>query len=456
MFAKDFRAMARQALRGRWTRTALLLLLAALLGAGGGISISSILDAGSSMNGSGASQAMIMANAIMVILILVTNLWGLFMGSWVNVGLYGMGDRVLDGERPRAGMLFPKGIYWKCVGVSILRSLIVFAWSLLLVVPGIIAAYRYAMADYILYRHPEMSVTEVLQESKERMQGRKGRLFCLQISFIGWMLLTMVPGYAALMISALAVSGLGKSAALRVMLPIVIIGGLVGFVAELFLNAYMHVASVAFFRNADQAQSGEQQAQKFWSEGDVVGDPGAACEDAPAGDSDRRVTALTADETVARDVFVQHGCSRKRMRDEGVLEEYEALHVDASFELRWLREYANALMLRFGREPEALDEILDLAVEYAMDDLLTRALERIDRHIRQQSLPDAEILNMAGRVLALVVSGTFDEHPDFMRRRKEQVSDMADRLEARLRETNPDGDWQRPLQLVRSMCGQAG
>ena len=456
MFAKDFRAMARQALRGRWTRTALLLLLAALLGAGGGISISSILDAGSSMNGSGVSPAMIMANAIMVILILATNLWGLFMGSWVNVGLYGMGDRVLDGERPHAGMLFPKGIYWKCVGVSILRSLIVFAWSLLLVVPGIIAAYRYAMADYILYRHPEMSVTEVLQESKERMQGRKGRLFCLQISFIGWMLLTMVPGYAALMISALAVSGLGKSAALRVMLPIVVIGGLVGFVAELFLNAYMHVASVAFFRNADQAQSGEQQAQKAWNENDAAGDPGAACEDAPAGDSDRRVTALTADETVARDVFVQHGCSRKRMRDEGVLEEYEALHVDASFELRWLREYANALMLRFGREPEALDEILDLAAEYAMDDLLTRALERIDRHIRQQSLPDAEILNMAGRVLALVVSGTFDEHPDYVQRRKEQVSDMADRLEARLRETNPDGDWQRPLQLVRSMCGQAG
>ena len=456
MFAKDFRAMARQALQGKWMRTALLLLLAALLGAGGGISLSSILDAGSSMNGSGASPAMIMANAIMVILILATNLWGLFMGSWVNVGLYGMGDRVLDGERPRAGMLFPKGIYWKCVGVSILRSLIVFAWSLLLVVPGIIAAYRYAMADYILYRHPEMSVTEVLQESKERMQGRKGRLFCLQISFIGWMLLTMVPGYAALMISALAVSGLGKSAALRAMLPIVVIGGLVGFVAELFLNAYMHVASVAFFRNADQAQSNEQQAQKAWNENDAAGDPGAACDDAPAGDSDRRVTALTADEIVARDVFVQHGCSRKRMRDEGVLEEYEALHVDASFELRWLREYANALMLRFGREPEALDEILDLAAEYAMDDLLTRALERIDRHIRQQSLPDAEILNMAGRVLALVVSGTFDEHPDFMQRRKEQVSDMADRLEARLRETNPDGDWQRPLQLVRSMCGQAG
>ena len=31
---------------------------------------------------------------------------------------------------------------------------------------------------------------------------------------------------------------------------------------------------------------------------------------------------------------------------------------------------------------------------------------------------------------------------------------MADRLEVRLREQNPDGDWQRTLQLVRQMCGQ--
>ena len=453
MFASDFRAMARQALRGKWIRTALLLLLAALLGAGGGISIGSVLDVGTSVNESGISPEMRRMLAAFGSVALAANLWSLFMGSWVNVGQYAMGDRVLDGEMPRAGMLFPKGIYWKCIGVSILRALIVFAWSLLLVVPGIIAAYRYAMADYILCRHPEMGVMEALDASKARMQGRKWRLFCLQISFIGWMLLTMAPSYAALMLTALVVSGLGKSAALSVMLPIMVVGGLVGLVAELFLNAYMHVASVAFFRNADQAQSGERQAQKPWSEGDATGDPEAAWDDAPAGDPDRRVTALTADETVARDVFMQHGCSRKRMREEGVLEAYEALHVDASFELRWLREYANALMLRFGREPEALDEILDLAAEYAMDDLLTRALERIDRHIRQQSLPDAEILNMAGRVLALVTSGTFDEHPDYLRRRREQVSDMADRLEARLRETNPDGDWQRTLQLVRSMCG---
>ena len=128
--------------------------------------------------------------------------------------------------------------------------------------------------------------------------------------------------------------------------------------------------------------------------------------------------------------------------------------MDASSEQLWLQRYGNALIVRFSHDPGTLDEILELAAEYAMDTLLIRALERIDRHIRRQTLPDTEILNMAGRVLALVVSGTFDEHPDFVQRRREQVSDMADRLEARLREQDGDGGWQRTLALVRQMCGQ--
>ena len=458
MFASDYREKAREALRGKWKRMALMLLLATLLGAGGGLSVSGILDVSSNLNLNGAANAQLRRMlTILATLSACSGLWALFMGSWVNVGLYDLGCRVLDGETPRAGMLFPKEIYWKCVGMSILRSLIVFAWSLLLVIPGIIAGYRYAMADYILVQHPEMGVMEALNASKECMQGRKGRLFCLQISFIGWMLLTEAPFYAVTLLAAPLLAVLGRNAALVAMIVLMALCLLATAVANLFLSAYMHMASVIFFRNAERPQEWQRQARQGWDENDGDSDPEAedAYDEAPAGDPDRRVTSLTADETVARDVFMQHGCSRKRLRDEGVLEEYEALRVDSSFELRWLREYANALMLRFSREPEALDEILELAAEYAMDDLLTRALERIDRHIRQQSLPDVEILNMAGRVLALVVSGTFDEHPDYVRRRREQVLDMADRLEARLRETNPDGDWQRTLQLVRQMCSQA-
>ena len=64
--------------------------------------------------------------------------------------------------------------------------LIFLLWSLLLIIPGIVAAYRYSMAFYILNDNPEMSAKAALDESKRMMAGYKGKLFCLQLSFIGW------------------------------------------------------------------------------------------------------------------------------------------------------------------------------------------------------------------------------------------------------------------------------
>jgi hypothetical protein len=59
-------------------------------------------------------------------------------------------------------------------------------WSLLLIVPGIVAAFRYALAPYLMAEHPELTATEAIEQSKQIMLGHKGRLFCLQLSFIGW------------------------------------------------------------------------------------------------------------------------------------------------------------------------------------------------------------------------------------------------------------------------------
>ena len=453
MYASDYRKMARNALRGRWKRMALMLLLAGLLGASGGITLGGGFNFSVNVNLNDAASAELRRlMRIMSGVSVLISLWTLFMGSWVNVGLYGMGSRVLDGESPRAGMLFPRGVFWKSVGMNLMRTLIVLLWSLLLVVPGLVAAYRYAMADYILYRHPEMGVMDVLRESKRCMQGRKGGLFCLHLSFLGWMLLTIVPFELLAIVLGFWVGSAGNVPP-AVVLGLTMLVMMAMAIANLFLDAYMHMASVAFFRDAERSQTWQQEAQQGWNENqerwDGADDAQYGPEDAPDADGG---AASPDDELVARDMFMQYGCSRNRMRDAGVLEQYEAYHVDSSSEQLWLRRYGNELIVRFSHDPGTLDEILDLAAEYAMDTLLIRALERIDRHIRRQSLPDVEILNMAGRALALATSGTYDEHPDFVQRRKEQVSDMADRLEARLREQEPGGDWQRTLALVRQMC----
>ena len=74
--------------------------------------------------------------------------------------------------------------------LAFLRALFVSLWTLLLVIPGIVAAYRYAMAPFILAEHPEMRASEAITASKYMMSGSKMELFFLDLSFIGWALLS--------------------------------------------------------------------------------------------------------------------------------------------------------------------------------------------------------------------------------------------------------------------------
>lgn len=72
---------------------------------------------------------------------------------------------------------------------AFLRGLYTFLWTLLLVVPGIIASYKYAMTPFIMAEHPEMTASEAINASKALMDGHKGELFVLDLSLIGWTLL---------------------------------------------------------------------------------------------------------------------------------------------------------------------------------------------------------------------------------------------------------------------------
>ncbi len=75
---------------------------------------------------------------------------------------------------------------------SILMILYVTLWSLLLFIPGIIKSYSYAMTYYILVERPELSANQAIDESRRLMKGHKFDLFYLDLSFIGWILLSML------------------------------------------------------------------------------------------------------------------------------------------------------------------------------------------------------------------------------------------------------------------------
>ena len=113
------------------------------------------------------------------------------MNYMVSVGFVIFSLHVSRDETAEIGNLFDGfGLFFRVLWLAILQGLFVFLWSLLLVVPGIIAAYRYRQALYLLLDHPEKSAWQCLRESAALMRGPKWELCVLDLSFLGWMLLS--------------------------------------------------------------------------------------------------------------------------------------------------------------------------------------------------------------------------------------------------------------------------
>lgn len=98
--------------------------------------------------------------------------------------------RQLRGETVRIEWMFD--YYNKRVWVTqFLRYLFVLLWSLLLLIPGIMKSYSYAMVSFVLEDNPALSGREALDQSEALMRGHRMQLFLLDLSFLGWILLSM-------------------------------------------------------------------------------------------------------------------------------------------------------------------------------------------------------------------------------------------------------------------------
>jgi len=115
----------------------------------------------------------------------------------------------------------------RVIGIYLLMIIFIFLWSLLLIIPGIIAAYRYRQAIYIMLENPDMKIGACIKASKELMRGHKWELFVLDLSFIGWALL----------------AGIASS-----------IGSLVGFpelsyIVFVYLFPFFGMANILYYKN---------------------------------------------------------------------------------------------------------------------------------------------------------------------------------------------------------------
>ena len=261
LLSTDFRAMARDALRGKWRSAALVSLLAGLLGANifGNSSVSSGSSFGTEAQTFFQSSLwlnyrifFIIGGGVLVLYFLVL----LVIGGAATLGYARYNLNLVDHQDARVDDLFSQ---FHRLGqgfcMQFFRWLFAFLWALLFIIPGIIAEYSYAMTPYILLENPEMTAREAIAASKELMKGNKFRLFCLELSFIGWSFLCSLPflffasisGIAAIFHAAVPFSLLSAA------------GFVVSAVCMFFLNAYTQAAAAAFYREICREKAPAQE-----------------------------------------------------------------------------------------------------------------------------------------------------------------------------------------------------
>ena len=104
--------------------------------------------------------------------------------------------------------------------IGLMTTIFTMLWSLLFIIPGIVKALSYSMAMYIKVDHPDYDWKQCIDESQRMMQGHKGELFVLNLSFIGWM----------------------------------IVGAFCAGIGGFWVNAYMQAATSQFYENLRRSE----------------------------------------------------------------------------------------------------------------------------------------------------------------------------------------------------------
>ena len=226
MTSKELRAIARENLQGNWGISVGVALVAALLGG--------------MVTGSGNISFQFNENTVRN---LPPVFWGFLLPFVSVVGLLGLAMFIIGGvvELGYAKFLLKQHDKKELVFADLfsqferfgtgfaqrfLRTLYTALWTLLFVVPGIIKSLSYAMTPFILEDHPELTASEAINRSKKLMDGHKMDLFILNLTFIGWGILSVLT------------FGIGF----------------------LFLNPYQNAAYAAFYRDI----STPRQAQRSY------------------------------------------------------------------------------------------------------------------------------------------------------------------------------------------------
>lgn len=159
---KELMEKARQSLKGNW-----------------GISIAGFI-------------IFILFNVILQLIPVVGNITLFFISGSMYLGLIYFTFSIID-QKPQISLLF-KGLKYifKCFGAYFMMAVFIILWSLLLIIPGIIACFAYSMTFFIIAQNPTIGVFDAIKQSKELMYGYKWKFFCLGLRFFGWFIVGLL------------------------------------------------------------------------------------------------------------------------------------------------------------------------------------------------------------------------------------------------------------------------
>ena len=181
----ELRAQARERLEGKWgtfvLMTFLMLVIQTILQIPG--YIGSLLEVLSPENVLASLSFSNISNILSLLALPLS--WGLTVSLLRNHR-----EESVDLENLFDG--FRGGRYTRVFCALFLVNLFTFLWALLLIIPGIMKAFSYALTPYIIMDEPELTARQAITRSCEIMQGRRWKLFCLYLSFIGWGILSIL------------------------------------------------------------------------------------------------------------------------------------------------------------------------------------------------------------------------------------------------------------------------
>ena len=181
----ELRAQARERLEGKWgtfvLMTFLMLVIQTILQIPG--YIGSLLEVLSPENVLASLSFSNISNILSLLALPLS--WGLTVSLLRNHR-----EESVDLENLFDG--FRGGRYTRVFCAIFLVNLFTFLWALLLIIPGIMKAFSYALTPYIIMDEPELTARQAITRSCEIMEGRRWKLFGLYLSFIGWGILSLL------------------------------------------------------------------------------------------------------------------------------------------------------------------------------------------------------------------------------------------------------------------------